>query len=95
MVPLHRDIWAGGLAVLDVGDSGKAAHGRFAGEAWFMPARGERLPGAAVDAATGRSSTTALSAALLAGPGFGVFAYARLPHITVVRAAEDGGCGCG
>jgi len=62
VVPLHRDIWAGGLAVLDVDPGGRAAHGRLVSEAWFMPARSQRLPGAAVDSAAGRASTTALSA---------------------------------
>ncbi|WP_425583706.1 methyltransferase domain-containing protein [Streptomyces macrosporus] len=91
VVPLHRDVWAGGLIALTVGGNGQAAVGRWIGEAWFMPARADRLSPAPVDSATGRSSATGLDPARLVTPGFGAYAYARLPDVTLTHAAEGGG----
>jgi protein-L-isoaspartate O-methyltransferase len=90
VVPLHRDIWSGALAVLDVQD-GQTAHGRFASRALFMPARADRIPTAAVDSATGRSSTTGLNPAHLTGLGFCVYAHVCLPDVTMTYAPEESG----
>lgn len=91
VTPLHRDIWCGGLAVLTVDGTGQAAHGRWVGQAWFMPARADRLPPPEVDSATARSQVTDLAPARVTEPGFAAFAYARLPDITMAHTVDDDG----
>ncbi|CAL9421533.1 Protein-L-isoaspartate O-methyltransferase [Streptomyces sp. enrichment culture] len=90
VVPLHRDVWSGGLVSLTVQDGG-LAQGTFTGRAWFMPLRADRLPSRPVDSATGRRSATGPDPALITEPGFCAWAFARLPDITMTYADEDGG----